>query len=315
MELRDSIVFSNGAYARYDDTRVGLLSHGLNYGLGCFEGIRGFWDAENRELFLLQLREHFERLTASTRILLMALPYSIDELCEIAVEVCVRNRFECDVYLRPLAYKSAEDIGVRLLGSEDSFALIAVPFSAYYPPGIGLRCGTSSWRRIDDTMAPARAKITGTYVNSALAKSEAKLNGLDEAILLSHDGHVSEGSAANLFLVRGGVLFTPDPSQNVLEGITRGTVIDLARRELGIEVRERPIDRSELYLADEAFLTGSAAGITYISEIDHRRVGDGARGPVTAALATHLTNLALGRDPAYADRVTRVYAGRAAALR
>ncbi len=314
MELRDSIVFAEGGFVRYDDARVGLLTHGLNYGTGCFEGIRGFWNADDRELNLLQLREHFERLHASTRLLLMTLPHSVDELARIAVELCVRNRFETNVYLRPLAYKSAEDVGVRLRGAPDAFAMVGIPFDRYFDSREGLRCGVSSWRRVDDTMAPARAKITGTYVNSALAKSEAQLNGFDEAIMLSHDGHVSEASAANIFIVRNGVLITPDPSQNVLEGITRGTIIEIAKRELGMSVLERSIDRSELYLADEMFVTGSAAGIAFVSSVDHRSIGDERLGPITRRLHDHFERVIQGRHDAYRSLLTPVYAGRAATV-
>jgi branched-chain amino acid aminotransferase len=314
MELNDSIVFAAGRFQRYDDARVGLLTHGLNYGTGCFEGIRGYWNPDDRELYLLQLREHYERLHASARILLMKVPYAVDELCELTVELCARNRFEQNVYVRPLIYKAAEDVGVRLAGVPDAFAICALPFKGYFDATTGLRCGVSSWRRIDDTMAPARAKITGAYINSALAKSEAQLNGFDEAILLSHDGHVAEGSAANLFIVKDGVLYTPDATQNVLEGITRRTVIAFAKNDLGLRVVERALDRSELYIADEAFFSGSAAGIAFVSSVDHRPIGDGKIGPITRKLSEQFERLTQGREPAYRDYLTATYAGRAATV-
>ena len=312
MELSDSLVFAGGRFQRYDDARVGLLTHGLNYGTGCFEGIRGYWNADEGELYLFQLREHYERLHASARILMMKLPHSVDELIELTVDLCARNRFEENVYVRPLIYKAAEDVGVRLTGVPDAFTICALPFGKYYDATAGLRCCVSSWRRIDDTVAPARAKITGAYINSALAKSEAQMNGFDEAILLSHDGHVAEGSAANLFLVKNGVLFTPDASQNVLEGITRRTVLAIAASELGLRIVERPLDRSELYVADELFLSGSAAGISFINSVDHRPVGDGKLGPITRKLSEFYERLTLGREPAYRDYVTPTYAGRRA---
>jgi branched-chain amino acid aminotransferase len=307
MNINESIVFADGQFRRYGDARVGLLSHGLNYGTGCFEGIRGYWQPEDRELYLLQLREHFERLHASAGILLMKVPYPVDELIEITRELCARNGFEEDVYVRPLIYKAAEDVGVRLSGVPDAFAIAAIPFSKYFDTDAGLRCCVSSWRRIDDTMAPARAKICGAYVNSALAKSEAQMNGFDEAIMLSYDGHVSEGSAANLFLVKRGTVFTPDSSQNVLEGITRRTVLTFAKNELGLPVVERAIDRSELYAADELFLTGTAAGITFVSSVDHRVVGSGAIGPVTRDLAALFARLTSAREPKYRQLLTATY--------
>jgi branched-chain amino acid aminotransferase len=312
MNINESIVFAEGGYRRYGDARVGLLTHGLNYGTGCFEGIRGYWQADERELYLLQLREHFERLHNSARILLMSVPHTVEELIGITTELCARNNFQENVYIRPLVYKAAEDVGVRLAGVPDAFAIVAVPFTKYFDADAGLRTGVSSWRRVDDTMAPARAKVTGAYINSALAKSEAQLNGFDEAIMLSSDGHVSEGSAANLFLVRGETLLTPDASQNVLEGITRRNVIALAQNELGLTVIERAIDRSELYCADELFLTGTAAGITFVNSVDHRKIGDGTMGPITRELSALFANVTSGRDPKYRHLLTPTYGERKA---
>jgi branched-chain amino acid aminotransferase len=312
MNIDETIVFAEGQFRRYGDARVGLLTHGLNYGTGCFEGIRGYWQAEDRELFLLQLREHFERLHESARILMMKVPYSIDELVGITTDLCARNGYEENVYIRPLIYKAAEDVGVRLGGVPDAFAIVVVPFSKYFDAEAGLRACVSTWRRIDDTMAPARAKITGAYINSALAKTEAQLNGFDEAILLSYDGHVSEGSAANLFLVKGRTLYTPDASQNVLEGITRRTILTLAKNDLGVPVVERAIDRSELYVADELFLTGTAAGVTFVNSVDHRAIGAGAMGPITRDLATLFARVASGREPKYRHLLTPTYGTRKA---
>jgi branched-chain amino acid aminotransferase len=303
-------VFANGGFCSYDEARIGLLSHGLNYGTGCFEGIRGYWNADQQELFLLHLRAHYERLHESSRIILAALPHSVDELVELTIELCLRNKIEQNTYIRPLVYKSSEDVGVRLLGASDGFAIVALPFGTYYDASAGLRVCVSSWRRSEDTSAPARAKITGNYINSALAKSEAQLNGFDEAVLLSHDGHVSEGSAENIFMVRRGVLYTPDPSQNILEGVTRRSAMDLAAT-LGIPIVERAIDRSELYTADEVFFTGTAVGITFVRSVDHRPVGDGSSmGPITKALYDLYEDAVYGRDPRRSDWVTATYAGR-----
>jgi branched-chain amino acid aminotransferase len=217
------------------------------------------------------------------------------------------------VYVRPFIYKAAEDVGVRLHNVRDAFAIVPIPFVKYLDTSKGLHVCVSSWRRADDTMAPPRAKITGLYVNSALAKSEAILNGYDEAILLSHDGHVAEGSAENIFLVRRGVLYTPDPSQNVLEGCTRKAIMDIARDELGLEVVERSIDRGELYSAEEVFFTGTAAGVGHVASIDRRTVGDGELGPITKALAEIYEKIVTGREPRYDQWLTRAYASAAAA--
>lgn len=315
MNLREITVYAGGGFRPYDDAKIGLLTHGLQYGTGCFEGIRGYWVDHDRELYLLQLREHFERLAISAKILLMKLPHSVDELVDITAELVARNGFETDIYVRPCIFKGAEDIGVRLHGVHDAFAIIPVPFTSYLDASKGLRCGTSSWRRADDSAAPPRAKITGLYVNSALAKSEAIANGFDEAIMLSHDGHVAEGSAENIFMVKSGTIYTPDPSQNVLEGCTRRSIMDVARAQFGMNIVERSIDRSELYGADEIFLTGTAAGVVYVHSIDRRLVGDGRMGPVTKKLNAFYERAVRGKERAYDQWLTRTYAGRRVAAK
>jgi branched-chain amino acid aminotransferase len=310
VNLGEITVYAGGSFRAYDDAKVGLLTHGLQYGTGCFEGIRGYWVPEERELFLMQLREHYDRLATSAKILMMQLPHTTDELIEITTELCVRNRFETDIYIRPCVFKAAEDVGVRLHNVPDAFAIIPVPFTRYLDTSEGLKAGTSSWRRADDSAAPPRAKITGLYVNSALAKSEAVANGYDEAILLSHEGHVSEGSAENIFLVKGGVLYTPDPSQNVLEGCTRRSIMQIAQDDFDIPIVERSIDRSELYGADEVFFTGTAAGVVYVQSVDRRVVGDGKIGPITKRLADFYERIVRGKESKYSSWLTRTYAGR-----
>ena len=307
MNLNDSIVYAQGRFSRYDDARVGLLTHGLNYGTGCFEGIRGFWHEPDHQLYLFALREHYDRLAQSASILLMNLPHTTEELVQITLELCERNRFEDNIYIRPLVFKSAEDVGVRLHNVAEAFSIVAIPYTSYFDAERGLDVCVSSWRRADDTVAPARAKITGNYVNSALAKSEAQMNGFDEAILLSHDGHVSEGSAENLFIIKGGALHTPDVAQNILEGVTRRVIITLARRELGMDVIERAIDRSELYCADELFLTGTAAGVQPITSVDHRAVGAGVPGPVVRRLRELYARAVVGLEPDYRTWITPAY--------
>ena len=314
MNLSDSTVYAQGRFCKYDDARVGLLSHGLNYGTGCFEGIRAFWDAEAAELNLLLATEHYARMQKSAKMLHIALPHSAAELTEITLELLARNRFQTDVYVRALAFKDDEDIGVRLHDVKDSFALIAIPFGKYVDVEGALNVCVSSWRRMDDASAPARAKITGIYVNSALAKSEALQNGFDEAIMLSADGHVSEGSAMNIFLVRENVIITPDPAQNILEGITRGLIIKLAE-SLGFKVVERAIDRSELYAADEIFFTGTGAGVLAVKAVDRRSVGSGEAGPITLRLIHLYERVVRAKEPTYKAWLRPVYAGRAATAR
>lgn len=310
MDLSSITVFAGGEFRRYEDAKVGLLTHGLQYGTGCFEGIRGYWEPEDQEMYLVLLRDHYERLRLSAKILTMTLPHTVDELIAISIDLVQRNNFRTDIYLRPCIFKSAEDIGVRLHGVPDYFAIIPVPFTSYLDTSKGLNVCVSSWRRADDTSAPPRAKITGLYVNSALAKSEAIGNGYDEAILLSHDGHVSEGSAENVFLVRGGTLYTPDPSQNVLEGCTRRAIMQIAQEQFDIPIVERSIDRGELYTADEAFFTGTAAGIAYIRSVDKRVVGDGSMGPISRQLSEFYQRCVRNKETAYTNWLTTTYKNR-----
>ena len=300
-------VYLDGEVKRYADAKVGLMTHALQYGTGVFEGIRGYWSPEHEQLFVLKLREHFRRMQNSVKVLKLKIPMNLDELCETSIELVRRNNFRQDVYIRPFAFKSSEEIGVRLHNLKDSFAIYVTPFGNYVEVDGGIRCMVSSWRRIDDNAAPARAKITGIYVNSALAKTEAMENGFDEAIMLAQDGHVCEGSAENIFLLRDGKAFTPPSSDNILEGLTRLAMIELLRKELDMEVVERSIDRSELYIADEIFLCGTGAQISPVIDVDRRPVGDGKVGPVVGQLQKLYFDIVRGRNNKYRSWLTPVY--------
>ena len=286
------------------EAKIGILTHSFHYGTACFEGIRGNWDEKRNRFCIFRLKEHYERMLKGCRLLKISLPYSLEELCQLTVETVERSDYHEDVYIRPVAYKSSEAIGVRLHDLKDDFLIIVTTLSAYLDTQNGVRCCTSSWRRVDDTMIPARGKICGIYVNSALAKTEAWENGCDEAILLSHDGHVAEGSGENIFLLIDGTLVTPPSSDNILLGITRDAVMKLAKNELGVDTIERSVDRSELYLAQECFFSGTAAHITPIIEIDHRPIGTGAIGKFTAELQKLFGEVILGRNPKYAQWYT-----------
>ena len=299
-------VYYDGKICRYADAKVGLLTHALNYGTGIFEGIRAYWNAEKEQLFALRLAEHYDRLRENAPVLQMTVPLSTSELCDVTLELLRRNEMREDTYIRPLVFKNAEIIGVRLHDVPQSFAICISPMGSYVDTD-GLRCMVSSWRRIDDTMAPARAKCTGVYVNSALAKSEALQNGFDEAIFLTQDGHVCEGSAENIFIVRHGQLVTPPPSDNILEGITRATVMQLGEEQLKMPVVERSIDRTELYVADEVFMCGTGAQIAPVIEVDRRKIGDGEPGPTTMRLQSIYNDAVTGRNSAYSDWLIPVY--------
>ncbi len=300
-------VYLDGEIKRYGEAKLGLMTHALHYGTGVFEGIRAYWNPEHEQLFILKQREHFDRLLRSVRLLQIKIPISADELCAVSLELVRRNGFRQDTYIRPLAFKNSEEIGVRLHNLKDSLAIYVAPFGSYVDIERGIRCMVSSWRRIDDNMAPPRAKITGIYVNSALAKTEAMENGFDEAIMLTHDGHVCEGSAENIFIVRDGRAITPPATDNILEGITRAALIHLLQAELDLDVVERSIDRSELYVADEVFLCGTGAQIAPVVEIDHRLVREGQVGSVTGRLQKLYFEIVRGRNSKYQDWLTPVY--------
>ncbi|MCJ7654478.1 MAG: branched-chain amino acid transaminase [Dehalococcoidia bacterium] len=289
------------------EAKISILTHALHYGTDCFEGIRGNWNDEQEQLFLFRIKEHYARMLKGCRILKMNIPYSADDMCQLTVKLVEKSGYREDVYIRPLAYKSSEAIGVRLHDLEDDFFIIVATLAAYLDADEGVRCCTSSWRRVDDTMIPARGKITGIYVNSALAKTEANERGFDEAILLNHDGHVSEGSGENIFFVLEGKLVTPPSSDNILLGVTRDTIIQLARNELGIETLEMSVDRTELYLADEVFFTGTAAHVSPVIEIDHRPVGNGKAGKVTKELQRLYFDVIKGKNPKYLNWCTLAY--------
>jgi branched-chain amino acid aminotransferase len=301
-----SWVFFNGDIVHYSEAKVGLLTHGLNYGTGCFEGIRAYWNEEHEQLFVVRMPEHYERLRQSARMLQMSIRWSLEELCAITRELLRRNVYHEHCYVRPICFKAAEEIGVKLHDVPDSLGIVTAPTGPYVGTE-GIRCMVSSWRRVDDTMAPARSKCTGIYVNSALAKSEALQNGFDEGIMLTHDGHVCEGSGENIFIVRRGQLITPALSDNILEGITRASIIHLAREELGLEVSERSVDRTELYAADEVFLCGTGAQVAPVVEIDHRVIGDGEPGPLSLRVQDLYLQVMTGRSAKYQEWLTAVY--------
>jgi len=300
-------IFFQGKYVPANEAKVGIMTHALHYGTGVFEGIRGYWNAEQQQIYLFRVAEHFERMIKSCKIMRITVPYTAKELTEIACEVVRRNGYRADVYLRPLAYKSSEVIGVRLHDLEDAFAMLAVPFGNYIDVENGIRVMVSAWRRVDDNMIPPRAKITGAYANSALAKSEAVENGYDEAVMLTQEGHISEGSGENIFLVAKGHLVTPPVTDNILSGITRNTIMHIAKEELGLRTHERSIARSELYTADEAFFTGTGAQLSPIIEADHRTIGTGQIGEISAQLQRLYFDIVKGRNPKYLDWCLPVY--------
>jgi branched-chain amino acid aminotransferase len=306
-EHPNSWVYFNGEFRRYHDLHIGLMTNALHYGTGCFEGVRAYWNKKDEQLHLLFGREHYDRLRRSGSVMRMTLPHSTEELINITIELLRRNDYHTDVYIRPLLYASSEDIGVRLHNIQVSFAIYTSPFGKYVEIDEGIRCMVSSWRRVSDQALPARAKITGAYANSALAKTEAIENGFDEAIVLTSDGHVSEGSAENLFMYKDGVFVTPPVTDDILEGVTRKAVTTLLTEELGVKVVERSIDRTELYTCDELFLCGTGAQVSPVVEIDRRKVGDGTVGEFTQELQNLYFAAVRGENTKYSSWTIAVY--------
>ncbi len=299
--------FFKGRIVPYSEAKLGILTHTFNYGTGIFGGVRAYWNSDEEQLFVFRPLDHFRRFLNSARLLLMELPYSEADLSQSVIDLLRAENYKTDTYIRPLAYFSDEIIGVRLHNLTADVTIASIPFGSYVDNEEGLHATISSWRRIDDNMIPARGKISGSYVNSALIKTDAQRSGFDEGIVLNQDGHVAEGSAENFFLARNGVVCTPPITDNILEGITRRTIMMLLRDDLGIEVVERPIDRTEIYLADEAFFCGTGVQIAAITKVDHRPIGTGRLGPIAKELRQLYFNVVRGRVPKYLDLCAPVY--------
>lgn len=299
--------FFDGEIVPIEQAKISIMTHGLHYGTGCFGGLRGYWNDKEEQLFVFRILDHYQRFLNSTKLLMMELPYSADDLARVTLDLLRREDWHEDVYVRPLAYKANEGIGVRLHDMIDAVTIFSLPFGRYIEKEEGAHVTFSSWRRIDDNAIPARGKISGAYVNSALIKSDALLSGYDEALVLNSDGHLAEGSAENVFIIRNGVAITPPVTDNILEGITRRTVLHLLREELGVEAIERPIDRTEVYIADEAFFCGTGVQIAAIGHVNHRPIGTGEMGPITTQLRNLYFDVVRGKVEAYRHWCVPVY--------
>ena len=297
--------YQDGVFKKLADAHVSIATHALNYGTGVFEGIRAYWNAGQEQLYVFRLREHFDRMRGNCRLLRIELPGDSRVLAEVTLELLRRNEFRTDVYVRPLAYKAARSIKVALHDLRSGFGMFAFPIGAYLPTS-GLSARTATWRRTSDDAIPARGKLTGAYINTALAVDDAHDADADEAIFLTRDGHVSEGGSANLFMVRDGLLITPSVTDDILEGITRDSIMTIAREELGLTVQERAIDRTELFIADEVFFCGTGAQVAPCVSVDGRMVGDGKIGPIARRIGDVYYAIARGDDPRHAEWRTAV---------
>jgi len=291
--------FFEGKIVPLSEAKINIATHGFLYGTAVFGGLRGYWNEEKNRLFVFRPYDHFRRLLHSAKMIAVQTEYDEESLIELMLEVLRTDDWQQDIYLRPTFYKADLGIGVKLHDLTDDFSMFVMPYEPYIKNDTNAHVTISSWKRIDDNVIPARGKVAGAYVNSALIKTDAQRSGFDEALVLDHNGHVSEGSAMNIFMLRDGVLVTPPVTDNILEGITRRSVIEMARNDLGLEVVERSIDRTEVFIAEEMFMTGTAAQITAVTKIDHRPVGAGVMGPITTKLRTEYENILRGKVGKY----------------
>ncbi|MBI5841170.1 MAG: branched-chain amino acid transaminase [Chloroflexi bacterium] len=297
----ESHAFFEGKIVPFSQAKVSIATHAFNYGTAVFGGLRGFWNEEAKRLFVFRPYDHYRRLLLSGHMMCMEINHDVESLIQLTIELLRKDNWQRDVYIRPLIYKATEGIGVRLHDLKDELGIYVLPFDGYLKNDDNMHVTISSWRRVDDNVIPARGKVSGAYANSALIKTDAVRSGFDEALVLDQNGHVSEGSAMNVFIVRNGAIITPPVNDNILEGITRRSVIELAKNELGVEVLERSIDRTEIAISEEAFMTGTAAQVAAVTKVDHRPIGAGRMGPITAKLRQMLDDITRGRNQKYAQ--------------
>ncbi len=307
MTEENNYAYFQGGIVPLADAKISIMNHSFMYGTAVFEGIRGYWNAKEEELYLFRLQEHYERMADSMKIMYLSVNYSVEELCKLTVELVKKNAPRTDTYVRPCAYKTVHRVGPSLENNPSDICIFTVPFGDYFHGAAGLKVQVSSWRRVEDNAIPARAKIVGAYANTALAKTDALMAGFDECIVLSENGHVSEGSAMNVFMVKNGKLITTPSTENILEGVTRRTIVEMAESELGIKVESRQIDRSELYIADELFFCGTGAQIAPIIEVDRRPIGSGSAGPISTMIKDKYISICRGEVAKYASWLTPVY--------
>ncbi len=302
-----AIAYFQGDYVPIEDANISIMTHGFNYGTGLFEGIRGYYSKEEDNIFVFRLHEHIDRFVRNFGILCMDIPEIHDEIVEICTEVVRRSGFKEGVYVRPICYKDECSLGPTVRNVTSSLCCYVIKLGHYVDIESGLDVAVSSWRRLSDNAIPSRAKTTGSYINSSLAATEAKQAGFHEAILLREDGTVAEGSAMNIFMVMNDKLITPPPTADILVGITRNTVMELADQHLSLDVEERPISRTELYVCDELFFCGTGAQVAPVRSVDRRVIGNGEPGPFTRQLQEMYFDVVHGKVNQYRSWCTPVY--------
>jgi branched-chain amino acid aminotransferase len=297
--------FFEGQIVRFEDAKVSVGTHALQYGTGAFAGIRGYLDADGETINIFRLKDHTARMLNSAKLLRAELPYDVDSLANVITSLVEKNAPTSDVYIRPFIYKPAVQLTPRLRGIGDELTVYMLSLGDYLDLQRGQKAIVSSWFRVPDNAIPSRGKLSGAYVNSAFIKDEAEEKGADEAIVLNVSGKVSEGSACNLFMVRNGTLITPPVTSDILEGITRRSIMQFAQ-DAGIPIEQREIDRTELYIADEAFFCGTGVQVAWIESIDGRPIGNATCGPITEQLRDIFFSIVRGQNDRYADYLTPV---------
>jgi branched-chain amino acid aminotransferase len=298
--------YFDGKFVPFDEAKLSIRTHAFLYGTSIFEGIRGYWVPEESSICIFRMKEHFERLLRNSKMFYLTPEFSVQDLEKLTIELIQRNAPTTDTYIRPTLFKNGQVITPRLDHTITDFCMWSAPLGNYVDIEKGLKVCVSSWRRVDDNAIPPRAKAAGAYMNSALIVTDARNMGFDDAVVLNPDGTVSEGSAMNLFLVRDGRLITPGRCDNILEGITRDSIITLAKEELGIETEERVVDRTEIYMADEAFYSGTGAQVAPIASFDMRPVGDGHIGPISKKIQELYFKVVKNKLPKYSHWCTMV---------
>ena len=305
--MNSPIAYLNNEFMELKDAKINIVTHAFNYGTGVFEGIRGNWNHQSEQLYIFKLEEHVERIFNSAKIMRLNPQITKDQMCKILIELVKKNNYREDIYIRPIIYKSSEIVGLRMHDLDDDFLAYIVPFGNYLDPNAGIHCGVSSIRRIDDSMVPVRAKVTGIYVNNSMAKTEAVLNGYDEAIMLNMDGHISEGTGENIVVIKNNTIISPTAADNILEGLTLEAVLEIVKNDLQINIERRSIDRSELYIADEVFMTGTAAHVTPVVSIDKINIGNGKPGPLSKKIQEIYFSIIRGENDKYSKWLKKIY--------
>lgn len=306
-EEQPKYAFFQGSIIPITEAKIDIRTNALQYGTAIFEGIRSYWSAEENCNYVFRMEDHYKRLFKNANIMMININYPIDELCSITLELLNKEGYREDAYVRPFAYNSGLKIGPKLSGIEQDIFIYSIPLGDYLDISKPINVCVSSWTRIPDNCIPPRAKISGAYVNSAIQKTEAISNGYDEAIVLTSGGnHVSEGSAMNIFIYKDGQLITPPVTDDILEGITRETVIQIAKEQLSIDTIERSIDRTELYIADEMFFCGTGAQISPIGSVDKRKIGNGSMGEITKKIQDLYFKVVKNKIIQYSSWCTRV---------